>query len=191
MAKSETRALFIIDFNLQLAELLPKPLVHNPDQPIMVLVGVDQDHQIVSEPRIFDVRVPAISRDFPRLPQHLMHLVEVLDVAKGLGARSVGQPAELSSSMNVDELRWKKAMGSALTSTCACATPGSAPEGAYLRIVRTPPAARLFCRALRVTEYHNCRSGRSAAPVPRAQRRHSLSRSCIRTRPRCFHPLKD
>jgi hypothetical protein len=35
---------------------LPKPLVHSPDQPVMSLVGVDQDHQIVSEPRRFDVR---------------------------------------------------------------------------------------------------------------------------------------
>jgi hypothetical protein len=40
---------------------------------------------------------------------------------------------------NVDELRWKKAMGSALTSTFACAAPGSGPWGAYLRIVGAPP----------------------------------------------------
>jgi Protein of unknown function (DUF2924) len=28
------------------AELLPKPLVHSPDQPVMSLVSVDQDHQL-------------------------------------------------------------------------------------------------------------------------------------------------
>ena len=33
--KVHCAALFIIDFNLQLAELLPKPLVHSPDQPVM------------------------------------------------------------------------------------------------------------------------------------------------------------
>ena len=33
--------------------------LHRPDQPVMSLVGVDQDHQIVSEPRIFDVGVLA------------------------------------------------------------------------------------------------------------------------------------
>jgi hypothetical protein len=41
--------------------------------------------------------------------------------------------------MNVDELRWKKATGSALTSTFACAAPGSAPGVPYLRIVGAPP----------------------------------------------------
>src|SRR5580704_17899498 len=75
--KVHCAALFIIDFHLQLAELLPKPLVHRPDQPVMSLVGVDQDHQIVSEPRVFDVGVLAISHDLPRLLQHLIHLIEV------------------------------------------------------------------------------------------------------------------
>ena len=53
--KVDYAALFIIDFNLQLAELLPKSFVHGPNQPVMSLIGVDQDHQIVCEPRIFDV----------------------------------------------------------------------------------------------------------------------------------------
>jgi hypothetical protein len=41
---------------------------------------------------------------------------------------------------NFDELRWKKAMGSALASTFACAAPGSAPGVPYLRIVGAPGA---------------------------------------------------
>src|SRR4051794_29045655 len=40
-------------------------------------VGVDQDHQIVCEPRIFDVGVLAIACDFPRSLQHPVHLIEV------------------------------------------------------------------------------------------------------------------
>src|SRR6187399_1033574 len=40
-------------------------------------VGVDQDHQIVSEPRVFDMSVLAIARDLPRPLQHPVHLVEV------------------------------------------------------------------------------------------------------------------
>jgi len=44
--KVDYAALFIIDFNLQLAELLPKSFVHCPNQPVMSLIGVDQDHQI-------------------------------------------------------------------------------------------------------------------------------------------------
>ena len=49
----------------------------------MSLVGVDQDHQIVSEPRIFDVGVLAISRDLPRPLQHLVHLIEVKVAEQG------------------------------------------------------------------------------------------------------------
>src|SRR5258708_2105874 len=49
----------------------------------MSLVGVDQDHQIVSEPRIFDVGVLAIARDLPRPLQHLVHLIEVKVAEQG------------------------------------------------------------------------------------------------------------
>ncbi len=56
--KVDHAALFIIDFNLQLAEFLPKSFVHGPNQPVMSLIGVDQDHQIVCEPRIFDMYLP-------------------------------------------------------------------------------------------------------------------------------------
>src|SRR3954463_5992903 len=44
--KVHRAALFIIDFNLQLAELLAKSFVHCRNQPVMSLVGVDQDHQV-------------------------------------------------------------------------------------------------------------------------------------------------
>ena len=32
----------------------------------MTFVGVDQDHQVVSEPRVFDIGVLAVACDFPR-----------------------------------------------------------------------------------------------------------------------------
>ena len=35
--KVDYAALFIIDFNLQLAEFLPKPFVHGPNQPVVSL----------------------------------------------------------------------------------------------------------------------------------------------------------
>src|SRR6516164_9002883 len=64
--KVDYTALFIIDFNLQLAEFLAKSSLHRPNQPVVSLIGVDQDHQIVSEPRIFDIGVFAIAGDLPR-----------------------------------------------------------------------------------------------------------------------------
>ena len=42
-------------------------------------VGVDQDHQVVSEPRIFDIGVLAVACDFPRSFQHFVNLIEVED----------------------------------------------------------------------------------------------------------------
>src|SRR5277367_4955702 len=43
--KVDHPALFIIDFNPQLIEFLPKSLVYRSNQPDMPPVGVDQDHQ--------------------------------------------------------------------------------------------------------------------------------------------------
>jgi hypothetical protein len=39
--------------------------------------GVDQDHQIVSKSRIFDVGVLALASDLPGSLQHSVHLIEV------------------------------------------------------------------------------------------------------------------
>ena len=75
--KVDHAALFIIDFNLQLAEFLAKSSLHRPNQPVVSLIGVDQNHQIVSEPRIFDIGVFAIAGDLPRSLQHSIHLIEV------------------------------------------------------------------------------------------------------------------
>src|SRR6201984_737308 len=75
--KVDCAALFIIDFNLQLAELLPKSFVHGPNQPVMSLIGVDQDHQIICESRIFDIGVLAVAGALPRSLQHSIHLIEV------------------------------------------------------------------------------------------------------------------
>src|SRR5215831_10614420 len=43
----------------------------------MTFVGVDQDQQVVCEPRIFDIGVLAVACDFPRSLQHFVHLIEV------------------------------------------------------------------------------------------------------------------
>src|SRR5215475_15168067 len=53
----------------------------------MTFVGVDQDHQVVSEPRIFDIGVLAVACDFPRSLQHFVHLIEVEITEQG---REVG-----------------------------------------------------------------------------------------------------
>jgi hypothetical protein len=47
-------ALLIIDFDPQLGEFLAQSLFHRHNQPVMSLVGINQDHQIVRESRIFD-----------------------------------------------------------------------------------------------------------------------------------------
>ena len=51
-----------VDFDLPLGEFLAQPLSHRRHQPVMSRVGVDQDHQVVSEPRVFDAGVLAVAR---------------------------------------------------------------------------------------------------------------------------------
>ena len=53
-AEVDDAALLIIDFDLEFVELLAEAFLHRANQPVMSLVGVDQDHQIVSESRIFE-----------------------------------------------------------------------------------------------------------------------------------------
>src|SRR5215210_3228548 len=70
-------ALLIIDFDLELVELLPQALFHRSDQPVMSRMSVDQDYQIVSEPRIFDGGEPALARNLLCPLQHSIHLIKV------------------------------------------------------------------------------------------------------------------
>src|ERR1700722_4376121 len=79
--KVDCAALFIIDFNLQLVEFLPQSFGHRSNQSVMPFIGVDQDHQIVREPRVFDVGVLAVAGDVARPLQHPIHFIEV-DVAE-------------------------------------------------------------------------------------------------------------
>jgi hypothetical protein len=60
----------------------PRAAVSPPRQaPVMSLVSVDQDHQVVSESRIFDGGVLAVARGLLRPLQHPVNLGEV-DVAE-------------------------------------------------------------------------------------------------------------
>src|SRR6202165_509721 len=70
-------ALLFVDLDLQLGELLPQALVHRFQQPVIAWLRVDQDHRIVSEPRILDGdELPIACGLFCPL-QHPVHLVEV------------------------------------------------------------------------------------------------------------------
>src|ERR1019366_6791159 len=75
-AKVYDAAFLIIDFDLEFVELLAEAFLHRSHQPVMSLVGVDQDHQIVSESRIFEIGVLAIAGTRPRSLQHPIHLIE-------------------------------------------------------------------------------------------------------------------
>ncbi len=76
-AKVYGPALLIIDFDLEFVELLPEAFFHRSNQPVMSLVGIDQDHQIVSKSRIFDIGVLALVSGLLRSLQHPVHLIEV------------------------------------------------------------------------------------------------------------------
>src|SRR6516225_6717532 len=77
---SSTRRLFSsLISTCSLANSSRSRLFHCSNQPVMTFVGVDQDHQVVSEPRIFDIGVLAVACDFPRSFQHFVNLIEVED----------------------------------------------------------------------------------------------------------------
>jgi hypothetical protein len=69
--------LLFINLDLQFGQLLPKPFLYRPHQPVMSWVGVNQDHQIIRKSCVLDVGVLAVTRGLFRLLQHLVHLVEV------------------------------------------------------------------------------------------------------------------
>src|SRR5712671_2445659 len=62
---------------LQFGQLLPKPFLYRPHQPIMSRVSVNQDHQIIRKSCVLDVGVLAVARGLFRLLQHPVHLGEV------------------------------------------------------------------------------------------------------------------
>ncbi len=82
-AKVYDAAFLIIDFDLEFGELLAEAFFHRSHQPVMPLVGVNQDHQIVSVSRIFDISVLAISGHFLDPLQHPIHLIEVKVAEQG------------------------------------------------------------------------------------------------------------
>jgi hypothetical protein len=61
--------LLFIDLDLQFGKFFPEPFLHRRHQPVMSLVGIDQDYQIIGKPCVLDVgRSPA--RSLP--PKYIM-----------------------------------------------------------------------------------------------------------------------
>src|ERR1700730_3389523 len=69
--------LLFINLDLQFGQLLPKPFLYRPHQPVMSRVGVNQDHQIIRKSCVLDVGVLAVARGLFRLLQHPVDLGEV------------------------------------------------------------------------------------------------------------------
>src|SRR5271157_1423169 len=69
--------LLFIDLDLQFGKFFPEPLLHRHHQPVMSLVGIDQDHQIIGKSCVLDVGVLAVARGLLRPLQHPVHLGEV------------------------------------------------------------------------------------------------------------------
>jgi hypothetical protein len=69
--------LVFIDLDLKFSQLLPKPFLNRPHQPVMSWVGVNQDHQIIRKSCVLDVGVLAEARGLFRPFQHPVHLGEV------------------------------------------------------------------------------------------------------------------
>src|SRR6266511_2881700 len=69
--------LVFVDFHMKFAELLPESAMNCVQQPRMAWVGVHQDHEIISEARVLNVRVLALCGHLFGALEHLVYLVEV------------------------------------------------------------------------------------------------------------------
>src|ERR1700730_9740812 len=69
--------LLFVNLDLQFSQLLPKPFLNRPQQPVMSWVGVNQDHQIIRKSCVLDVGVLAEARGLFRPFQHPVSLGEV------------------------------------------------------------------------------------------------------------------
>jgi hypothetical protein len=56
-----------INFDLQVGQLLRKPFLYRPHQPVMSRVGVYQDHQIIRKSCVLDVGVLAVAPQATRV----------------------------------------------------------------------------------------------------------------------------
>src|SRR5208337_4121232 len=68
-------ALLFIDLDVQFGKFLAQSLLHRLHQPVMLRMSVNQDHQIVSETRIFDEGVLAAASVLFSPLQHSVHLI--------------------------------------------------------------------------------------------------------------------
>src|SRR5438876_2946022 len=69
--------LLFIDFDLQSGQFLPEAFLNRRHQPVMPRVGIHQDHQIVSKPRILDAGVLAVACHLFCPLEHSVYLGEV------------------------------------------------------------------------------------------------------------------
>src|ERR1700740_1808799 len=69
--------LLLIDLDLQLGNLLSQSLFHRLHQPVMSRMGINQDHQIISETRILDEGVLATASALLGSLQHPIYLIEI------------------------------------------------------------------------------------------------------------------
>ena len=70
-------AFLLIDGNLEGCQFLPEACLHGLEEPIMLRIGVHQDHEIIGKPGIFEVGVGTTAGDLFGPLQHLIHRGEI------------------------------------------------------------------------------------------------------------------
>src|SRR5215813_1809942 len=70
-------AFLLIDGDLEGRQFLPEAYVYGLEEPVMLRIGIHQDHEIIREPGILEVGVGTTTGDLFRPLQHLIHHGEI------------------------------------------------------------------------------------------------------------------
>src|SRR5262249_9477197 len=70
-------AFLLINGDLELGQFFPESSVHGLEEPVMLRIGIHQDHEIVSKPGIFEVGIRSRAGDLFGSLQHPIHCREI------------------------------------------------------------------------------------------------------------------
>jgi len=77
MGESDEAAFLLIDSHLEGCQLLPEAFVHSLKEPIVLRLGLHQDHEISREPGLVEGGRGTTAGDLFRLLQHPLHRGEI------------------------------------------------------------------------------------------------------------------
>jgi hypothetical protein len=77
LAQVDYSAFLRIAGDLELSQFFSEAFVHGLEEPIMLRIGLHQDHEVISKPRLFEGGIRSTAGDLFGLLQHPSHRREI------------------------------------------------------------------------------------------------------------------